>query len=79
MPVDDAQMTRMVQREIARRYVDTTRLDVRAMHGVVYLKGTIKALRGHELNLEHEFEVMQRVIRSKPGIRDVIADVELIG
>jgi len=79
MPVDDAQMTRMVQREISRRYVDISMLDVRAMHGVVYLKGTIRALRGHDVNLEHELEVMQRVIRSKPGIRDVIADVEILG
>lgn len=77
MPVDDAQMTRMIQREISRRYVDSSNLDVKAIHGVVYLRGILKALRGHDVNLEQELEVILRVVRSKPGIREVIADVDL--
>ena len=79
MPADDAATTRMAQREISRRYVDSTRLDVKAMHGVVYLRGQIRALRGHDVNLEHELDVIQRVLRGKPGIREVIADVDIIG
>lgn len=75
MPAEDAQTTRLVQREITRRYIDITRLDVKAMHGVVYLRGSIAKLRGHNVDLRHELEIINRVLRGKPGIRDVIIDV----
>lgn len=77
MPAEDAQMTRMAQREISRRYIDTSRLDVKAMHGVVYLRGVVRPLRGHEVDLNHELQVINRVLRSKPGIREVIIEVEV--
>jgi uncharacterized protein YunC (DUF1805 family) len=79
MPAEDAQMTRMVQREISRRYIDCSRLNVKAIHGVVYLSGSIKKLRGYDVDLKHELEVITRILRAKPGIREVIVDVNLIG
>ena len=79
MPAEDAQMTRLVQREIGRRYIDATRLDVKASRGVVYLRGAIRKLRGHDLDLRHELEVINRVLRGKPGVRDVIIDVDIKG
>lgn len=79
MPVGDAETTRLAHREISRRFIDTTKLDVKAMHGVVYLRGQIKKLRGHEVDLKHEMEIIHRVLRSKPGIRDVIIDVDFKG
>lgn len=79
MPAEDAQMTRMVQREVTRRYIDASKLDVKAIHGVVYLRGSIKRLRGHDVDLKHELEVINRVLRGKPGIRDVVMDVSIIG
>lgn len=75
MPAEDVAMTRLVQREIGRRPIDARLLDVRAVHGVVYIRGPVRRLRGHDVNLEHEMEVIRRVLRSKPGIRDVIMDV----
>ncbi|MCX6377202.1 MAG: hypothetical protein NTU88_14425 [Armatimonadetes bacterium] len=75
MPAEDAQTTRLVQREIGRRYIDITRLDVKAIHGVVYLRGSIAKLRGHNVDLRHELEIINRVLRGKPGIRDVVIDV----
>ncbi|HUV04493.1 MAG TPA: hypothetical protein VMX94_05245 [Armatimonadota bacterium] len=77
MPAEDAIMTRLVQREIGRRYIDASRLDVKAIRGVVYLRGSIKRLRGHDVDLAHELEVINRVLRGKPGIREVIMEVEL--
>lgn len=77
MPVQDVHMTRLVQREIIRRYIDSSKLDVKAVHGVVYLRGSIRKLRGHDVDLKHELEVIYRVLRAKPGIRDVIMDVDL--
>lgn len=75
MPAEDAAMTRLVQREIGRRPIDSRLLDVRAVHGIVYIRGQVRRLRGHDVNLEHEMEIIRRVLKSKPGIRDVIMDV----
>jgi len=77
MPVGDAQTTRLVQREIGRRYIDISKLDVKAIHGVVYLHGQIKRLRGHDVDLKHELEIIHRVLRGKEGIRDVIVEVDI--
>lgn len=77
MPAEDAMMTRMVQREIGRRYIDASRLDVKAFHGVVYLRGQIKGLRGHNVDLKVELETINRILRGRPGIRDVVMDVQI--
>jgi len=77
MPAEDAQMTRLVQREICRRYIDSSRLEVKAIRGVVYLRGSIKRLRGHDVDLAHELEIINRVLRGKPGIRDVVMEVDI--
>jgi len=70
-------MTRLVQREITRRYIDSTGLNVKAIHGVVYLRGYIRKLRGHDVDLEHELEIIDRVLRGRPGVRDVIIEVDI--
>jgi osmotically-inducible protein OsmY len=78
VPVEDAEMTRMVRREVSRRYVDTSKLDVRVMHGVVYLRGTISSLRSHpDVDVSEEIQIIERIIRQRPGIRDVINEMEL--
>ena len=75
MPAEDSSMTRLVQREVSRRYIDATRLDVKAIHGVIYLRGSIARIRGHDVDLKKELEIIHRVLRGKTGIRDVIIDV----
>ena len=78
MPVEDAEMTRMVRREISRRYIDSSNLDVRVMHGIVYLRGWVDRLRGHPLavDLKEEMEMIHRILIQKPGIRDVVVEVD---
>lgn len=76
MAVEDAAMTRMVQRELGRRYVDSSRLDVRVTHGVCYLRGVLEKLRFYpEVDLEYEAELIRKLLRQKPGIREVIWEV----
>lgn len=77
MPVEDAEMTRSIRRDISRRYVDSTSVDVRVMHGVVYLRGYLENLRGHEeVNLREEADIIIRILRQRPGIRDVVNEME---
>ncbi len=78
MPAEDAATTRLVRREITRRRIDDTKLQVNAMHGVVYLRGEIQALKGTECDIESELHIISRILRSRPGIRDVIMEVKFI-
>lgn len=78
MPVEDAEMTRSIRRDISRRYVDSTNVDVRVMHGVVYLRGRLDYLRGYEnIDLREEIEIIIRILRQRPGIRDVVNEMDL--
>lgn len=78
MPIEDVEMTRMVRKEISRRYIDSTQLEVRVMHGVVYLRGTIKSLRSHaDIDPKDEISIIERILRQRPGIREVISEVEI--
>lgn len=76
MASGDSAQTRMVQRELARRYIDTTMVDVRVMHGIVYVRGLLKHLRTHsEVDLEREADIIRKILRQKPGIREIIWEV----
>jgi len=46
----DIEVRRMVLREISKRHLDTSRLDVQVFHGVVYLRGTVSGVRGHNVD-----------------------------
>ena len=69
----DVEMMRRVRSHVTRRYIDSSRLDIRVMHGVVYVRGDIGHLRTHrEVELHSEVETITRILRQQPGIREVI-------
>lgn len=76
MSVVDSAMTREVLRDITKRPVDVSNLDVHVMHGVVYLRGRIEKLRGYheDLDLDSEIHMILKLLRQKPGIRDVCCE-----
>jgi len=45
------------------------------MHGVVYIRGEVRSLRGEPCDLEAEMNIIHRILRSRPGIRDVVIEV----
>ncbi len=75
MALADVETRRMVLREISKRHVDSSRLDVQVFHGVVYLRGTVSGMRGHDIDIKAEMEVIRRILRQRPGVRDVVLDV----
>ena len=76
MALEDAYQTRQVQHELTRRNVDMSEVDVRVIHGICYLRGTMTKFRSHpEVDLDHEAEVIRKVIRGLRGIRDVVWEV----
>jgi len=78
MSIEDAHNTRVIQHELVRRYVETSMMTVRVTHGVAYLGGIMQRLRSHpEVDLDHEAEVIRKIIRNHREIRDVIWEVHI--
>jgi len=60
---------------MGRRGIDTTYADIRVMHGTCYIRGTVKALRGSNIpDIRSEMEIVAKVLRAKPEIKDVVID-----
>lgn len=78
MPVlKDKQMQIMVRREMNRRQLDTSDLDIYVYRGVVYLRGTLRAIRGSGRAASDEIGIILRVLRMKEGVRDVVNECRL--
>lgn len=69
------EVLRLVRKEMARRAIDFSYAQIYVMHGVVYFRGQVKAMRGHNLDLREEMEKMGKVLRTKQDIRDVVLDL----
>ncbi|MBI3947318.1 MAG: hypothetical protein HY321_15450 [Armatimonadetes bacterium] len=77
MPVEDLQMTRRVQREIGKRNsIDYSLMAIRSIHGIVYINGRVRPIRGREVNLQDEMGIVAQNIKRIPGVRDVVVEVQ---
>ena len=74
-------MTREVVRDISKRPLDISQLSVHVTRGVVHLGGRIERLRGYDQNIDlnEEVHIMIRLLKQKPGIRDVCCEVDIAG
>ena len=77
MAADQKELQLLVRREFARRPLDLSQVDIYANHGVVYLRGTIRVMRGHSIDLRQELSILENVLKQKPQIRDVINELQL--
>lgn len=79
MSVVDSAMTREVLRDISKRPLDISELNVHVTHGIVYLSGRVQKLRGYhlEVDLHEEMNIIVRLLKQKVGVRDVCCEIEL--
>jgi hypothetical protein len=77
MASDQKELQLLVRREMARRPIDSSMVDVYANHGIVYLRGTVRPVRGQHIDLQHEVTILMTILKQKPGIRDVISELQL--
>ena len=76
----DVETTRMVRKEFSKHAVDTTLADIRVMHGVVYIRGTLRPDGPNRHgDLREDVERIVRNVRVKGQIRDVVLDVAYRG
>ncbi|MCL5104661.1 MAG: hypothetical protein M1133_11200 [Armatimonadetes bacterium] len=81
MTVVDSALTREVLRDISKRPVDISGLEVHAMHGVVHLRGRMEKLRGYygDIDIHEELNIILKLLRQKPGVREIVCEVDLAG
>ena len=77
MAEDQKQLQLTIRREMARRTIDTSMVDVYCSHGVVYLRGTVRAIRGYNTDVEQEVKTLVTVLKSKSGIRDIVSELQV--
>lgn len=75
----DIDGTKALRREFNRRGLDITGADLRVMHGVAYIRGTIKTTRETEGDCKSVVEIVARAIRQHPSVRDVVIDCTMRG
>jgi hypothetical protein len=37
--------------------------------------GTVSGMRGHDIDIKAEMEIIRRILRQRPGVRDVVVDL----
>jgi osmotically-inducible protein OsmY len=79
MSLEDMRLTRACQREVTRRHVDSDHLEIKVVNGVCYLNGEVRPVRGVNVDLESEIEMIQRLLKSLPGIKDVVSYLKPAG
>lgn len=70
----DVAATKLVRQEFSKRNLDTTRSDLRVTHGVCYIRGSVGTMKGGPTDVRAEIETIAKVLRQRPGIRDVVID-----
>ncbi len=79
MTAEDAEIIRTIRRELSRRPLDPTRADIQVVHGRVTLAGIVTTLRDKpDTNLQHEMDLLQKLLMRDRMIKDVSINVRLI-
>ena len=78
MPVVDKQIGLRVYREFTKRNsLDCRLLNVFVSSGVVHVGGQLDTIKGETpVNVEHELEILQRTLRTIPGVREVVFELD---
>ncbi len=72
---DDVAATKLLRREFNKRMLDLTQTDLRVTHGVAYIRGAVKVMKGGPVDAKAEVELIAKILRlSRTGIKDVVID-----
>jgi len=71
----DIAATKMMRRELGKRMIDVNQADIRVMHGVCYIRGVVRAIKGGPENIKAEIELLGRAMINTKRIKDCVVDV----
>jgi len=71
---ENLELGRMVRRELGRHALDSGEVTITAHHGVIYLHGRVRPVRGHEAVFELSVSNFLKALRQRHSVREVIAE-----
>lgn len=75
----DIAATKMMRRELGKRMIDVNQADIRVMHGVCYIRGVVRPIKGGPSNVKAEIELLGRAMMNSRRLRDCVVDVIVRG
>ena len=79
MNAADAEIMRNIRRELAKRPMDVTRLDLQVVHGRVMMGGIVSRLRDHpNADIQSELDMLIKILSRDRLIKDVTSGVRVL-
>ena len=75
----DVAATKLLRREFARRPIDISAADLRVSHGVAYVKGVLRPMKGAPAPMQEMLDHISKSLRGRGEFRDVIIDCIIRG
>jgi len=77
MTLADTRLRREIQKELVKRDIESTSINVQVINFVVYLTGEIRPVRGMTLDPRKELGIIEEIIRRFKGVRDVVNEIKV--
>ena len=74
---NDIRGVKAVRNILSKRGIDISRCDIRVFKGHCDIRGMLSVLKGSDIDLEQELPELLKLMRRKPEIRDVNAEVTI--
>ena len=71
---EDVRARKRIRSIFIKRRIDITGMSLQVMHGVAYIRGVIKPIKGGATNLKDEMVVISKIIRQDGVVKDVVID-----
>ena len=76
--MDEKHANKLARSVMNKRGVDLGMADLRVSHGICYIRGTVKFIKGRDNgNPEAAMGAVIKALRQQPEIRDVVCDYTL--
>ena len=74
--VEDIRNRKRIRAEFTKRLIDVTAMDLQVLHGVVYIRGVIKPIKGGVGDPKAEVKTIANSIKQLGLAKDVIIDCQ---
>jgi len=76
---DDIRGSKIARNEFSRRGIDISRADIRLTRGVLHVQGVLGTGGMRQDDFKATMELVLKVLKSKPEIRDVVINAAYLG
>ena len=73
--LEDVRTRKKVRGEFNKRMIDITGMDLQVLHGVAYIRGVLKPIKGGPQDLRKEVELIAKIVRNSGLVKDVVIDL----